>query len=111
MYNPGLLPPPSNLHISTANFTAREITFTWNPIAPDCPAVYYNILSLNCGSCPTITNHTTVTCTEIPTSGSVCRFALQTVACRNIAGNISNVVSVTTTTLTSTRAEEDISKG
>ena len=33
---------------------------------PDCPAIHYNILASNCGSCPTTTNLTTVTCTNAP---------------------------------------------
>ena len=41
----------------------------------------YNILASNCGSCPTTTNHTNVTCTDIPTNGSTCTLAVQTVVC------------------------------
>ena len=70
-------------------------TFTWSPVAPDCPTVYYNILASNCGSCPTTTNHTTVTCTDVPTNGSTCTFAVQTVVCGNVFGNSSDSINIT----------------
>ena len=41
----------------------------------------HNILESNCGSCPTTTNYTTVTCTDVPTNGSTCTLAVQTVVC------------------------------
>ena len=90
---PGLFPSPNNLHISNANFILKEFTFSWSPVTLDCPAIHYNILASNCGSCPTTTNHTNVTCTDIPTDGSTCVFALQTVVCGIITGELSNQVS------------------
>ena len=68
--------------------------FSWSPVVPDCPAIHYNILASNCGSCPTTTNHTNVTCTDVPTNGGTCTFAVQTVACRNITGNASDPISI-----------------
>ena len=41
----------------------------------------YNIHASNCGSCPPATNHTNVTCTDIPTNGSTCTLAVETVVC------------------------------
>ena len=61
-------------------------------MSPDCPAIHYNILVSNCGSCST---HTTVTCTDIPTNGSQCTLAVQTVVCGNITGNISDPINIT----------------
>ena len=90
----GPLSAPNKLYTSNADFSQQEITFSWSPVVSDCPAIYYNIPSSNCGSCPTTTNHTTVTCTDVPTNGSVCTFALQTVVCGNITGNESNPVSI-----------------
>ncbi|MCG8621319.1 MAG: hypothetical protein MJE68_04850, partial [Proteobacteria bacterium] len=46
----------------------------------------------NCGSCPTTTNHTNVTCTDRPTDGSVCAFAIQPVVCSKITGELSHQV-------------------
>ena len=73
-------------------------TFSWNndPVTPDCPAVSYNILASNCGSCPTTTNHTNATCADVPINGSTCEFAVQTVVCGNTSGNYSDLISVTT---------------
>ena len=76
-------PPPDAIFIALVNFGLKEITFTWNPVAPDCPAIHYNILASNCGSCPKTTNHTTVTCTDVH-NGSMCMLAVQTVVCGNI---------------------------
>ena len=62
-----------------------------------CPAIHYNILASNCGSCPTTINDTTVTCTDVPTTGSTsCNFAIQTVVCGNNTGNISDPIIVNT---------------
>ena len=91
----GLYPPPNALHIRAANFASKELTFSWSPVAPDCPAVHYNILASNCGNCPTFTSHTNVTCTDVPTDGSNCTFAVQTVACGNLTGNVSEPISIT----------------
>ena len=58
----------------------------------------YDILASNCGSCPNTTNHTSVTCTDIPTNGSTCTLAIQTVVCIEdtdcITGNTSDSISV-----------------
>ena len=64
-------------------------------MAPDCPAVSYNIQASNCGSCPATTNYTNVTCTDIPTDGSKCTFAIRTVVCGNIIGKLSEVMNIT----------------
>ena len=90
----GPLSPPNQLYAYyiSNEFSLQELTFSWSPVAPDCPAIHYNILASNCGSCPSTTNHTTVTCTDVPTDGTVCTFAVQTVVCRNITGNRSNPV-------------------
>ena len=92
----GLYPPPNALHIRAANFTSKELTFSWSPVAPDCPAIHYNILASNCGSCPTTTNHTNVTCTDVPTNDSIiCTFVAQTIR-GNTTGNVSDSIRVNT---------------
>ena len=90
----GPFPASYNLFINETNLDLRTITWIWSPVAPDCPAVYYNILASNCGSCPTTTNHTTVTCTDIPIYDSMCSFAVQTVVCGNITANPSKEILV-----------------
>ena len=95
--------PPNTPSISNAAIISlRQLTFSWSPVAPDCPAIHYNILASNCGSCPTTTNHTNVTCTDVPTNNSICTFAVQTVVCGNIAGNISDPLHITFYTTEST---------
>ena len=74
--------------------TGTLVTVNWSPVASDCPAIHYNILASNCGSCPTTTNHTPVTCTDVPTNGSMCTFAVQTVVCGTIAGNWSDIAAI-----------------
>ena len=93
----GALLPPNTLGISNAAIISlRQLIFSWSPVAPDCPTVHYNILASNCGSCPTTTNHTNVTCTDVPTDNQECNFAIQTVICGNITGNFSNSISINT---------------
>ena len=87
---------PNNILVSAVNFYSKALTFSWSPVTSDCPSLHYNILSSNCGSCPATTTHTTVTCTDVPTDGSVCTFAVQTVICGNIVGDSSDSVNVTT---------------
>ena len=91
------------MSISNKNdYFSRKLTFSWSPVAPACHAIHYNILASNCGSCPTTTNHTNVTCTEVPTNDSTCTFAVQTVICGNIAGNVSDSINITLYTIEST---------
>ena len=82
--------PPKAPSLTFADLGLRQITFTWSPVVPECPVIHYNILALNCGSCPTTTNHTTVTCTDVPTDGSVCTFSTKSVVCGSIIGNVSD---------------------
>ena len=93
---------PDKIYISKVGFHPNQLIFQWNLVAPDCPAVHYNILASNCGSCPTTTNHTNVTCTEVPTNDSICTFAVQTVVCGSITGNISDPINITLYTTEST---------
>ena len=90
--------PPSELLIHISNdCSSQELSFAWSPVGPDSPAIHYNILASNCGSCPTTTKHTNVTCTDVATNSSIlCSFAIQTVVCGNITGNISDPVRVNT---------------
>jgi hypothetical protein len=91
------LPPPEGISLTLVNFGPKEITFSWSSIAPDCPAIHYNILASNCGSCPTTTNHTNVTCTDLPTEDSICTLAVETVVCGNITGNLSKPLTLNIT--------------
>ena len=82
--------PPEKVYITEVNLKLKLVTVNWSPVDSDCPALHYNILPSNCGSCPTTTTNITVTCTDVPTDGSVCTFAVQTVVCGNIFSNSSD---------------------
>ena len=82
--------PPQKPSLIFADLGLRRVSFAWSPVGSDCSAIHYNILASNCGSCPTTTKHTNVTCTDIPTDGSTCVFAVRTVVCGNITGNASD---------------------
>ena len=100
------MPTADNVHISAIDFDSRKLGILWSPVAPDCPAIHYNILASNCGSCPTTTNHTNATCTDISSnSRSKCTFAVQTVACENITGNTSEPISIIFYKLTGTSTD------
>lgn len=88
-------PPPSEVCVNLAELHSRQqITFSWSVIASDCPTIKYNIVSLNCGTCSTTTTHNNITCTDVPRNAGICTFALQTVVCGNIVGEMSNPVTV-----------------
>ena len=61
---------------------SKTLTFTWEEVLGST-TTNYTILSSNCGSCPTTTTNTTVTCTDVPSDGGVCIFTVQTVVCGN----------------------------
>ena len=87
--------PPNNLHISHIDIGLVQLTFAWSPaVSYNCSAFHYNIQASNCASCPTTTNHTNVTCTNIPTAGSMCTFAVWTVVCGNITGSVNSSISI-----------------
>ena len=80
--------------MSNVDFVSKKLTFSWSMASSDCPAIHYNILASNCGSCPTTTNHTNVTCTDVPTNDSIiCIFAIQTIH-GNTVGNVSDPIRV-----------------
>ena len=82
------------MSIDLTELGLRQLTFSWSPVAPDCPAIHYNILASNCGSCPTTTNHINVTCTDVPIEQKTCTFALRSVVCGELAGILGNPISV-----------------
>ena len=85
-----------NTNITLTDNISGQLSFTWSHAPSRCPTLHYDILASNCGSCPTTTTHNTVTCTDVPTDGSLCTFALRSVICGNITGNWSETVHVTT---------------
>ena len=84
-----------NFNLSEFDSLQRILTFNWSIDSPvflvrDCSlrsVIDYNILASNCGSCPTTTNHTTVTCTDVPTDDWIYEFQVQTLFCGMITIN------------------------
>ena len=75
----------------------NDISFTWSSVtaATNCPGIHYDIQASNCGSCPTTTNHTNVTCTDIPNNSVVCKFTVQPIICNNtVINNLSEVTQL-----------------
>ena len=93
-----VLPSIEKTNISIVDNIPGQISFTWihGTSNNHCSAIHYNILSSNCGTCPTTTDHTTVTCTDVPTDGRVCTFTLQAVFCGTVVGNWSESLNVIT---------------
>lgn len=86
---------PDKNYISNIGFHPNQLTFQWSSIAPDCSTVDYNIDASNCGSCPNTTNHTIVTCIDVPTNGDVCTFAISVVVCKSNITNLGGVINIT----------------
>ena len=82
------LPPATTISYALIRIEQSvTLTFLWNILVLGCHSVIYNVKSSNCGSCPATTQYTNVTCTDVPTDGSTCTFAVQTVVCGNTTGN------------------------
>ena len=90
-FNCAVFPPAPS--IGTAGFRAGQFMFSWSPVSSNCSTVHFSINASNCGNCPTTTNHTNVTRTDVPTSGGVCSFAIQILVCGG-SYNSSNVVYI-----------------
>ena len=61
-----------------------KIHFNWSVLSYGCHdynSINYSITTSNCGSCPNITNHTSITCIDRPTDGSMCNLSVQAVIC------------------------------
>ena len=58
-----------------------RIVFSWSPTFVNCSILHYSIISSNCGSCPTTSTDTNITCTHVPMNGSVCRLYVQAIIC------------------------------
>jgi hypothetical protein len=90
-------PSPDKVHINEVGFHPNQLTFQWNSVAPECSTVHYNILASNCGSCPTTTHHTNVTCTDVPINGGICTFAVSIVVCENDMINQTGIITLSHT--------------
>ena len=81
-----LYPPPDNIYLADAQ--PQKLVFSWTPAIPNCSTLQYSITS-DCGACPTVTNMTTATCSDlqVSTNAVLCHFRVSTYAC-DFVGNI-----------------------
>ena len=75
----------------TCTCSLSGINFNWDAPFSDCPAIDYSIQASNCGSCPTTTNYTNVTCTGKSIDGRICEFSVQSAICRTEGPNFTMV--------------------
>ena len=67
----------------------KAIIFNWRPFnISTYQAIPYNILASNCGICPTTTNLTTVTCTDVPIDATNCHFTLIPTICGRVSPSL-----------------------
>ena len=91
-----------NITLIDQKLTSKNVTFAWNSISSQCPAIHYNINAKRCGNCPATTNHTNITCTDVPMSESeseiLCTLNVQVIVCTNIiSGNTTQGFKLKTT--------------
>jgi hypothetical protein len=68
----------------------------WTPVTSNCSMAYVQYtISSDCGTCPTVTNMTTVTCSDLKltTIAVLCHFRVSR-AC-GLVGNLSSPIVVT----------------
>lgn len=88
-----LPPPPDNIHLADAQ--PGKLTFNWTSSTSNSSTLQYDIAS-DCGTCPTVANMTTATCSnlQVSTNTSLCHFRVSTLAC-NLAGFLSPPTAIT----------------
>ena len=91
------VPPPDRISASVSFDHPGGITFTWDEVDSSCDIVHYRVITSNCGVCSATnitTLYTRVLCTNLTTDGSICSFAVQTIVCNDVAGNVSEPIHV-----------------
>lgn len=75
------------MNISLNIVSKGQLHFSWNPVAPACTAIQYNIDARRCGSCLPTTTSTSVNCTDIEVENEeLCSFGISTVVCSGVIG-------------------------
>ena len=83
------------LTIQLLSVNPSELLFNWNSVDSNCSSLQYSIIS-DCGTC-SINLQTNISCNigQPTTTEDMCSFAIQSVLCDNITGNLSAPISVT----------------
>ena len=86
-------PPPNDIQL--VQISAEQLEFNWSAPTVDCPGLSYCIES-NCGMCSNYTNSTYTTCfiNQDATTINMCNFAVGTIICDSIVGNLSNPLNI-----------------
>ena len=90
-------PAPSPDRITASFDHPGGITFKWDEVDSGCDLVHYRFIASNCGTCSATnitTLYTTIFCTNLTMDGRVCSFAVQTIVCNDVAGNVSEPIHV-----------------
>ena len=69
-----------------------HISFEWTPVETDCPAVSYEVITINCGLCSADVTYTSnVTCNPLSTRYPSCKLNVTTKS--NVCGNALEAMS------------------
>ena len=73
------------------------LTFSWENVALNCLSLSYGIDASGCGTCPSTTNSTSVTCFGIQLGGTAqtCNISVRAITCGNITGDYSEPLTTT----------------
>ena len=87
------MPFPPPIDVQLIDVQPGRIAFNWTSVDAQCDSLSYNIISFNCGTCPSTTSNTSILCSGVVASGQVCTLIVRAVVCGN-TGNQSNPISV-----------------
>ena len=93
-----LEPPPPPADIQLRKASQDQLVFTWTPGVESCQAVRYIINSTNCGSCPSTTDSTFITCENLNLTSikRVCSLNIRTVVCDDLIDENGRTLQITT---------------
>jgi hypothetical protein len=81
------------VNITSSIVDIGKLNFSWNAVAPACPAIQYYINADKCGRCPmAAVNSTSAICTDVEVEDEeLCRFGISTVVCSGVTGIQNNL--------------------
>ena len=86
--------------VHLVDVSPHHLRISWNGNPFNCPAIYYNITTDNCGVCESTTYEIETTCYNPIINGRPCTLALQVVFC-GIRSGIKDKVTIIEVTLSS----------
>ena len=70
------------------DITPDNIMFGWEHVSQNCPGLYYNIESTQCGTCPSGTEDPRIACSDFQKNGTTCTLMIQSVLCSGTNASI-----------------------